>query len=121
MNRKNLKPFNYPYNFDKYAQKYGYYNCWSCHAKNMLDPSIGTCPKCHNPSPTRAGTELMIQAMNNVPFPGPEDDKALHLQDAKTRYGILTKFQAISTIFSSKLNDILDKIIGILDSFAEKN
>jgi hypothetical protein len=117
MNRKNTKPYNYPYNFNKFSQKYGFYNCWSCKAKNPLNPVMATCPKCHNPSPTRAGTELMIQAMNNVPYPGPEDDDALHLQDAKTRFGILTKFQAISAIFSSKLNDILDYVGGILDSF----
>jgi len=118
---KKSKPFNYPYNHDKFSLMHSYYNCWSCQKKNLLDPNVASCPHCFNPSPTRAGTELMIQAMNNVPFPNEYDDKALHLQDAKTRYGILTKFQAISAIYSTKLNDMLTNVSGILTRYKKKD
>jgi hypothetical protein len=120
MSSRKVKPPHFPYNKPTY-EKYGYYNCWSCYKKNVLDTSLNKCLYCHNPSPTRAGTELMIEAMNNVPYPGPEDDDELHLQDAKTRYGIITKFQAISAIFSKKLNDIRSYVEGIIESFEDEN
>ena len=120
MKRRGIPPPFYPYKISTY-EKYGYYNCWSCHQKNVLDAYAATCPNCHNPAPTRAGTELMIQAMNNVPYPGPEDDDMIHLQDAKTRLSIINKFQAISAIYSSKLNDIKSYVEGIIESYEEEN
>ena len=95
--RKGVPPPHYPYNIPMHVQN-GMYKCFGCGSINILDTSIPICLHCKVPSPTRAGTELLIQELNNIPFPGPDADIEAQLADAKVRLNIIDKFQAISAI-----------------------
>jgi hypothetical protein len=118
--KKGIPPPYYPYNVPRHVQ-HGMYTCFGCGNVNILDPNIPICLHCRVPSPTRAGTELLIQELNNIPFPGPDEPLETQLADANVRLDIINRFQAVSAIYSPKLNDMRSFVEGIIESIVRED